>query len=130
VSTDPLSLVGPTLLGDAVDGSPHAIIVSEEDFGPVIAVNEAACRLLGYSRQELLRLPSTTWAASEREVVAHVYDRLRRRGSHVRATARLRRKDGTLVEIDYWASTTKVSGMDFLLTVTDPIDQAVVVSEG
>jgi len=121
------SVIFSTLLGDAVEGSPHAIFVSEEDFGPIVAVNEAACRLLGYTREELLALPSTTWAASDREVVAHVYDRLRRRPAHVREVARLRRKDGTLIAIGYWASTTKVSGLDFLLTVTDPIDQAVVL---
>lgn len=128
MDTSPYALLTPTLLGDAIESSPHAIFVSEEDLGPVLAVNEAACRLLGYSREELLRLPPATWWANEPDLVAHVYDRLRRPGSHVRATARLRRKDGTLVEIGYWASPTKVSGLDFVLTVTDPVDQAVVVA--
>jgi hypothetical protein len=35
-----------------------------------------------------------------------------------------------VLEIGYWASTTEVSGLDFLLTITDPVDRAVVVEPG
>lgn len=126
---EPLELLLPTLLGEAVRASPHAVLVSEEDYGRVLAANEAACRLLGYELEELLQGSARTWSAAEPDLVAHVYQRLARPPASVRSTARLRRKDGSLIEIGYWASTTQISGMDFLLTITDPVDQAVVVSE-
>ena len=44
-----------SLLGEAVDAADIAILVSDED-GRCIAVNEAACRLLAYSRDDLLEL--------------------------------------------------------------------------
>ena len=48
-------LVQASLLGEAVDAADIAILVSDED-GRCIAVNEGACRLLGYSRSDLLGL--------------------------------------------------------------------------
>lgn len=107
-----------------METSSHAVIVSEEDFGRILAVNLAACRLLGYERAELLNGTARLWVADE-DVAAHVYDRLRGRDSHVRSQARLRRKDGTVIRIAYWASRTTVGGIDFLLTVTDPIAEAI-----
>jgi PAS domain S-box-containing protein len=130
VRRDPLELLLPTLLGDAVRSAPHAVFVSEENYGRVLAANDAACRLLGYELEELLRASPRSWSAADPEVVAHVYERLSRPPASLRSTARLRRKDGTVIEIGYWASTTQVSGMDFLLTITDPIDRAVVVEAG
>lgn len=130
VRRDPLELLLPTLLGDAVRSSPHAVLVSEEDYGRVLAANEAACRLLGYTLEELLEGSPRAWSAADPDVVAHVYERLARPPASVRSTARLRRKDGAVVEIGYWASTTRVSGMDFLLTITDPVDEAVLVDAG
>jgi PAS domain S-box-containing protein len=130
VSRDPLDLLVPTLLGEAVLSSPHAVFVSEENYGRILAANEAACRLLGYELEELLQGSARQWSAAEPDVVAHVYERLSHPPASVRATARLRRKDGTVLEIGYWASTTEVSGLDFLLTITDPVDRAVVVEPG
>lgn len=127
VRRDPLDLLVPTLLGEAVLCSPHAVFVSEENYGRILAANEAACRLLGYELEELLAGSAREWSAAEPDLVAHVYERLAHPPATVRSTARLRHKDGTVIEIGYWASTTQVSGLDFLLTITDPIDRAVVV---
>ena len=44
-----------SLLGEAVDAADIAILVSDED-GRCIAVNQAACDLLGYTRDDLLEL--------------------------------------------------------------------------
>lgn len=46
-------LIQSSLLGEAVENAPFAILVSDED-GGYIAVNRAACTLLGYTREELL----------------------------------------------------------------------------
>ena len=48
-------LVQASLLGEAVDAADIAILVSDED-GRCIAVNQRACDLLGYSRDDLLEL--------------------------------------------------------------------------
>jgi PAS domain S-box-containing protein len=127
VRRDPLELLLPTLLGEAVRSAPHAVFVSEEGSGRVLAANDAACALLGYELDEILGNSARTWSAAEPDVVAHVYAELSRPPANVRSTARLRRKDGAIVEIGYWASTTEVSGLDFLLTITDPVDRAVAV---
>ena len=48
-------LVQASLLGEAVDAADIAILVSDED-GRCIAVNQGACDLLGYTRDDLLEL--------------------------------------------------------------------------
>jgi PAS domain S-box-containing protein len=99
------------------------VIVAEEDFGRILAVNSAACRLFGYERAELLAGTARLWVTDD-EVAAHVYEQLRPLGASVRAEATVRRKDGTLVRIGYRSTRTRVAGIDFLLTITDPIAEA------
>ena len=50
-----------SLLGEAVDAADIAILISDED-GRCIAVNQAACTLLGYSRDALLELEVSDFA--------------------------------------------------------------------
>jgi PAS domain S-box-containing protein len=68
--------------------------------GRLLDVNEATCRLLGYSREELLAL---TVADIEQEVspeqVAETIARVLQTGSE-RFERRMRRKDGTLIEVE------------------------------
>ncbi|HET7571856.1 MAG TPA: PAS domain-containing protein [Gaiellaceae bacterium] len=120
---DAQGLVQATLLGEAVEQASHAVFVSEEDFGRLVAVNEAACTLLGYPRDELLRLTARDYAI-DGEHALEVYERLRVHRSSVYEQTRLRRRDGTVVEIGYWGSHTRLGGVDFLLTVTEPIERA------
>src|SRR5918996_961472 len=51
-------LIQASLLGEAIDHGPVAVFVADDDLR-YIAVNEFACSLLGYSREELLGLSST-----------------------------------------------------------------------
>jgi PAS domain-containing protein len=46
-------LIQSSLLGEAAENAPFAILVSDED-GRYVAVNRADCNLLGYTREELL----------------------------------------------------------------------------
>ena len=48
-------LVQAGLLGEAIDRAPDAVLVADESMR-YLAVNQAACRLLGYTREELLAL--------------------------------------------------------------------------
>ena len=115
--------VQSTLVGEAVEASEHAVFVSEEFSGVYVAVNQAAARLLGYTRAELLKMRATQISARSAAEVRAIYEELLHTGE-IRKTARLRRKDGTVIEIDYFGTKTKVGGIDFLLTVTDPISLA------
>ena len=48
-------LIQASLLGEAAEHAPFAVLVADEE-GRYVAVNQAACLMLGYSREELLRL--------------------------------------------------------------------------
>jgi PAS domain S-box-containing protein len=113
-------LVQEALLGQAIAASAHAVFVSEET-GRLLAVNDAACQLLGYRRAELLAMSAGDYAATPVKRRADVFRRLQR-GEAVSSTARLRHRDGSIVEIDYWGTQTRVGAIGFLLTVTAPIE--------
>ena len=54
-TSDARKLIQTTLVGEALDAAPVAIFVADDD-RRYIAVNEYACLLLGYTRNELLAL--------------------------------------------------------------------------
>lgn len=116
------------LLGKAFETSRHAVFVSSYGRDLILAVNQAACELLGYSREELLQTTPSAYTTRSEDELDSVYDVLREPGATLRATARLKRRDGSVATIDYWGSWVRVSGGDYLLTVTDPIDTALEVS--
>lgn len=111
------------LVGEAVEQSDHAVFLSSESDGLYVAVNDAARRLTGYERAELLTLTARNLSArSPTEVDTH-YEQPRER-RYLRGTARIRRSDGTEVEIDCWGSRTRLGGGELLLTVTDAVGTA------
>jgi PAS domain S-box-containing protein len=50
-----MRLVQSGLLGEAIEGAPVLVFVADEN-RRYVAVNDYACRLLGYTREELLEL--------------------------------------------------------------------------
>ncbi len=97
-------LIQASILGEAVDHGPAAVFVADEE-GGYVAVNQAACALLGYTREELLELrvsdiadPAGKWEEMERE-------------GKVSGVSTLRRKDGTTIDFRYVAGATSVAGM-------------------
>jgi PAS domain S-box-containing protein len=120
-----LSFVQASLLGDAVEYSRHAVFVTGEDGELTVAVNDAACTLLGYTREELLRIPARALADRTPDEMDEIYRAMRTaRQRPLRRTARWRRKDGSVVEIGYWGTWTTVGGIGYLLTLTDPVETA------
>lgn len=109
-------LIQASLLGEAIDHGPAAVFVADDDLH-YIAVNESACDLLGYSREELLALKVTDVARYDgaevefADFVAH-----RARAGH----AVLAHKDGSNVPVEYRASETTVAGMRFSVAVCWP----------
>jgi PAS domain S-box-containing protein len=73
-----------------------------------VAVNEYACEVLGYTRQELLSLMVSDVGTSKD--VASRFAAFRDAG-HESGSVRLRRKDGTKIRLDYRARATTVAGM-------------------
>jgi len=110
-------LIQASLLGEAIDHGPVAVFVADDDLR-YIAVNEFACALLGYSREELLVLKVSDVARdADAEVdLADVVAHRARDGE-----TRLVRKDGTHVTITYRASETTVAGMRFHVAIGWPV---------
>ncbi len=82
-----------------------------ERLGRFLEVNDEACRILGYSRQELLALTpaDVTAFAGDAEREAEVIERLRARGEALLEDA-LRRQDGSEVPVEISIKTVDLGG--------------------
>ena len=106
-------LLQRVLLGDGLDNSPMLVFIADEDMR-YVAVSANACQLLGYSREELLKLRVSD-VAVESSAPAE-FSELVMRG-YRSGTAQLRTKDGNFVTFAYNASETRVSNLHFYLAV-------------
>jgi PAS domain S-box-containing protein len=112
------SLLHQTLLGDAWDHAAVAAAVFADD-GHYIACNEAFCKLTGYSREEIGRMRvGVDLAVDERrnhrlfrEIVAE---------RRTVGTGGLRRKDGTELEITFWAIATRAATLPYYVVLYWP----------
>ena len=109
-------LIQHALLGEAVDNGPAAIFVMGDD-RKYVAVNETACRLLGYERAELLGLDPAE-LAPESNVDARL-EELARTGI-LEGRVRLRAKNGDLIPVRYRASAATAAHMRFWISVAFP----------
>jgi len=103
-------LIQASLLGEAVEHGPAAVFVADEE-GRYVAVNQAACALLGYPREELLSLQVTDLVEDTGK-----WEEMRQSG-RVSGRSSLTCKDGTLVEFTYVAGATVVAGMPVYVAV-------------
>ena len=103
-------LIQASLLGEAVENGPVAVFVADED-RKYVAVNQAACALVGYDREELLSLHVNDLAENLGR-----WDEMRAQGT-IAGTSVLKRKDGTTVEFHYVAGATMVAGMPVYVSV-------------
>jgi PAS domain S-box-containing protein len=111
-------LIQASLLGEAAEHAPFAVFVADED-GRYVAVNLAACVMLGYTRDELLALELHDIAPSHE--AAEQYDALKDTGTSV-GISELTRKDGSSVRFSYVAGATVVAGMGVYVAVGAAID--------
>lgn len=101
--------------------APDAILIVDND-GRYIDANLAACKLTGYSRQEILQMRVGDLAAeSDRPISARRFDFLRKQG-HSRSKRNVQRKDGTIVPVE--AHATAMQDGNFQTTIRD-ISEAV-----
>jgi len=100
-----------TLLGEAMLTGGVAVLVSDDD-GNYVAVNDAAEKLTGYSREEFRKLHMTEVSLGQAD----------ERTGWLEGAARLRRKDGVVGQIGYVAFHADVGAMRVLVSITRPID--------
>ena len=85
-----------TILRQMHDG----FVVANVPDGRMVDANEAMCHMLGYTRDEMLKLSLADVGANESpEAIAHRIQRLMQTGS-ARCESRFRRKDGTLLDVE------------------------------
>ena len=92
-----------TILATAMDGY-YALDFAADPRGAIVDVNEAFCRLTGYSPEELLQMRITDLEAAESpaDVVRHSQKIIQARGD--RFETRHRRKDGREIHIEICTS--------------------------
>lgn len=112
---DVSDLVLGALLADAVEGAKLGLFVYDEE-GCYIAVNRAAADLLGYAREELLRLDvgDFTPGGLDRSILQAS---ARREG-----VRKLRRRDGSDVVVAFLVVPTRVSSLAYHLAVVWPLE--------
>ena len=102
-------LLQASLIGEALDDGPALVFVADEHMR-YLAVNSYACEILGYTREELLRLSVPDIAVAPE--VADVYAHMLRRSTDA-GVASIRRKDGQLLRMRYSAKETRAAAMTF-----------------
>jgi PAS domain S-box-containing protein len=83
-----------------------AILVADGE-GRYVDANPAASELLGYTREELLQMRVADIVSAGPEWAEMEYERLRRVG-HWRGELEVRRKDGSSVAVEAWATTARL----------------------
>jgi PAS domain S-box-containing protein len=101
-----------TLLGEVIDTADVAVFVFDEDEN-YVAVNRRACELTGYTREEILEMRVREISPRPARTLKHLEEVSR--GRRNRGTAKLLRKDGTVIEVAYRASHATIAGMPFLV---------------
>ena len=113
-SSEPL--VQTVLLGEAVEHAPVAILVADEEMR-YVAANATATKLLGYSREELLRLRVTDVAGypeAEGEFEAMIA------AGELAGRTTVRSKDGTRRTFRHRSSETAIAGLTYYVAVLWP----------
>src|SRR5689334_15893053 len=108
-ANDARGIVLETLLIEAIDSADMAICVYD-DRGRYVTVNDCACKILGYSREELLLhdIADFTEGGIDRDVL--------RRAEHREGVRLVTRKDGSTVPCAFVVTPTRVGRLPYFLT--------------
>ena len=114
------ALVQGILVGEAVANAGYIVLVADEDMR-YLAASDAACELLGYSREELLGLTVPDLVVETN--ASELYDEfIRDHGQRGKIT--LRCKDGRFLEAHYDARRTEVAGLPYFVSVMSLIESS------
>ncbi|HSP71792.1 MAG TPA: PAS domain S-box protein [Gaiellaceae bacterium] len=115
---DTRRLVDATMIGEAVESLPLAIVVWDASLNH-LAVNAAAAELVGVSRAELLRRRvSDVVALPHRELQQAAFD-VESYGLRA-GEAAIRREDGSVVEVTYATMSTRIGNLPVLVSFVRP----------
>jgi PAS domain S-box-containing protein len=109
-------LLHATILGEAIEHAEGAAVFVWNEERRYVAVNEEACRLTGLSRADLIGMPvgdlSPDGAAGDIERT--------RSTPLVRGSSSFTRRDGTLIEIEWLTTHTRVAGLAYRVSLCWP----------
>jgi PAS domain S-box-containing protein len=105
-------VVQETFLGEALEHAPVGALVLDE-IGRYLAANRTACRMMGYSREELLQLHAGDLAADPTTLPARLEAMANGRLEH--GTTQLRREDGTLLPVEFRVGATRSGGLPYFV---------------
>ena len=112
------ALIQGVLVGEAVANAGYVVLVADEMMR-YLAASDAACELLGYSREELLGLSVPDLVVESN--ASALYDEFMRDQGQ-RGLVTLRRKDGRRLEVQYDARQTEVAGLPYYVSVLSPVE--------
>jgi PAS domain S-box-containing protein len=101
------------LLLELWDQAPALVFVADADMR-YLAVNATVCEVLGYTREELLRLRVTDVAVADN--AEDLYDDMVEAGRQAGRT-RIRAKDGTMHVFNYAARDCTIAGLTYYISV-------------
>jgi PAS domain S-box-containing protein len=113
LASDAREVFQPAIWGEAFEHAPVALLLKTEQ-GRYAAVNQAACELTGYTREELMSLPPEELSGRDPDQLRQNLAEFARTGTLPGRTP-LRRKDGAVIDVDYRWIDTKVGGLPFLI---------------
>ena len=113
MSMSAADLLQTTLLGEAIDRGPALVFVADEEMR-YLAVNQYACEVLGYTREELLGLtvPDVANTPESADLYAHML-----KSASDAGVTQIRCKDGRALTMRYAAKETTAAAMTFWVAV-------------
>jgi PAS domain S-box-containing protein len=103
-----------TLLGEALEHAPIGAIVLDEN-GRYLAANRTACRLTGYTREELLERGPYGLATDPEKVAPNL--EAMAMGDLANGTTRIRCQDGSCASVEYRVGATRSGGLPHFVLV-------------
>jgi PAS domain S-box-containing protein len=117
--TDVRALIHSALVGEALEHGPIAVFVFDDE-GRYLSVNRFACELLGYERDELLRHCVGDLSALPPALAIESYVEAVKTGTE--SLTAVRHADGSILQLRFRASATRVAGMLLFVGVAWPAD--------
>jgi PAS domain S-box-containing protein len=118
VDDDIGALVNQTLLGDAWENAGVAVAVFAED-GRYLACNRAFYALTGYTREEIARMRVGRDLAADAAASTKLFRDLVA-GKRAVGRGALRRKDGSVVDVNVWAIETRAANLPYYVVLYWP----------
>ncbi len=109
----------------AFRASPHPVVISELDSGRVVDVNDAACQMFGYCKEDVVgqtTLQVGVWHSAEERIC--YLERLKREGSVRNVEVKLRSRNGDVRQCLLSSELIELNGKRCMVTVGDDITES------